>query len=51
MQVYFRQLRCPVPIRLAISAMPNKPIRYLPDSLYFSITLAAGLLWLALSVF
>jgi hypothetical protein len=51
MQVFFRQLCCPVPRPLAASTLPNKPIRYLPDSLYFSITLAAGLLWLALSVF
>lgn len=46
MQIPFRQTRCPSFSWLARLLSPVS--RHLPDSLYTSTAVAAGLLWLAL---
>lgn len=51
MQVPFRQHSYQISTRLAAISSPAKLRRYLPDSLYLSTAVAAGLLWLALSGF
>lgn len=51
MQLFFRQSNCQISACLATVTSPNKAGRHRPDSLYISISVAAGLLWLALSGF
>ena len=51
MQVFIQQHSYPVPTCLDTTTSQNKISRYLPDSLYLSIAIAAGFLWLALSGF
>lgn len=51
MQIFFRQSNCQISTWLATIASPIKAGRHRLDSLYISISVAAGLLWLALSGF
>ena len=51
MQISFKQYYGAVSTRLLAFPSPSKLSRYLPDSLYLNIAVAAGMLWLALSSF
>lgn len=51
MQIIIRQPICQLSRRLAGFSLAGKLRRYLPDSLYLSLALAGGLLWLALCRF
>ncbi len=51
MHLFFWQPIRQVPARPALSAVPAGKSRLRPDSLYFSIAIAAGFLWLALNCF